>query len=62
MASTATTAREWLLTNDAGSGPYQVEEFNLAEHTSRCRAFGDYWNQDAYVENAADEVTFIGTI
>ena len=24
--------KEWLLTNDAGSGPYQVVEFNLAEY------------------------------
>ena len=53
--------KEWLLTNDAGSGPYQVVEFNLAEYLEMSR-FGDYWNQDAYVENAADEVTFIGTI
>ena len=53
--------KEWLLTNDAGSGPYQVVEFNLAEKLDMSR-FGDYWNQDAYVENAADEVTFIGTI
>lgn len=53
--------KEWLLTHDAGSGPYQVEEFSLAEYLRMSR-FTDYWNQDAFVENAADEVTFIGTI
>ncbi|MCE2490386.1 MAG: ABC transporter substrate-binding protein, partial [Anaerolineae bacterium] len=52
--------KEWLLTNDAGSGPYQVSKFNLAEQLEMSR-FSGYWNQDAFVENAADEVTFIGT-
>ena len=51
--------KEWLLTNDAGSGPYQVAEMLLAESLHMER-FGDYWNQDAFVDNAADEVTFIG--
>lgn len=53
--------KEWLLTNDAGSGPYTAVEFSLAEYL-RMERFADYWNQDAFVENAADEVTFIGTI
>ncbi len=53
--------KEWLLTHDAGSGPYQVEDVSLAEYIKMSR-FGDYWNQDAFVDNAADEVTFIGTI
>ncbi len=53
--------KEWLLTNDAGSGPYQVDEFLFAEQLRMTR-FADYWNPDAFVENAADEVTFIGTI
>ena len=53
--------KEWLLTNDAGSGPYQVDEMLLAEQLRMTR-FADYWNQDAFVENAADEVTFIGTV
>ena len=52
--------KEWLLTNDAGSGPYQVVEFSLAEYLKMAR-YADYWNQDAFVDNAADEVTFIGT-
>ena len=50
----------WLLTNDAGSGPYQAVEFSLAEYL-RMERFGDFWNQDVFVDNAADEVTFIGT-
>lgn len=52
--------KEWLLTNDAGSGPYQAVEMLLAE-SLRMSRFADYWNQDAFVDNAADEVTFIGT-
>ncbi|MDE0608743.1 MAG: ABC transporter substrate-binding protein [Anaerolineaceae bacterium] len=52
--------KEWLLTNDAGSGPYQVVEMSLAE-SLRMERFADYWNQEAFRENAADEVTFIGT-
>ncbi|MCY4008665.1 MAG: ABC transporter substrate-binding protein [Anaerolineaceae bacterium] len=52
--------KEWLLTNDAGSGPYQVIEMLLAESLHMGR-FANYWNQEVFVENAADEVTFIGT-
>jgi len=35
-------AKEWLLTNDAGSGPYKVKEVVLEDHIYMER-FNDYW-------------------
>jgi peptide/nickel transport system substrate-binding protein len=52
--------KEWLLTNDAGSGPYQVVEFPLAEYLLMSK-FEGWWNAEAFHPNAADEVRFIGT-
>jgi peptide/nickel transport system substrate-binding protein len=51
---------EWLLTNDAGSGPYLVVEFPLAEYLLM-EKFNDWWNAESFVENAPDEVRFIAT-
>ena len=52
--------KEWLLTNDAGSGPYMVTEFPLAEYLLMAR-FDDWWNAESFVENAPQEVRFIAT-
>jgi len=51
-------AKEYLLTNDAGSGPYTVKEIRLEEYVLMER-FKDYWGTVA--KNAPDEVKFIGT-
>lgn len=50
--------RGFLLTNDAGSGPYMVEEFPMGEYLLMER-FCDYWGYVA--PNAPDEVKQIGT-
>ena len=50
----------WLLTNDAGSGPYQVVEFPLEEYLLMDK-FEDWWNADAFHTNAPDQVRFIAT-
>jgi peptide/nickel transport system substrate-binding protein len=50
--------RKWLLTNDAGSGPYQVKEMKLEEHLIAVR-FPDYWG--GFNENNPDSFTQIGT-
>jgi peptide/nickel transport system substrate-binding protein len=50
--------KEWLLTNDAGSGAYKVKEFPLEEYLLMEK------NEDwfgTFHENAADEVRFIAT-
>ena len=50
--------KEWLLTHDAGSGPYKVKEFPLEEYLLMEK------NEDWYgtfAENAPDEVRFIAT-
>ncbi|MBL8131707.1 MAG: ABC transporter substrate-binding protein [Anaerolineae bacterium] len=52
--------KEWLLTHDAGSGPYMVEEFPLAEYLQMAKYDG-WWNAASFVPNAADRVRFIGT-
>ena len=51
---------EFLLTNDAGTGPYQVDEFRVAEELVMTK-FNDWWNAENFNENAPDEVRFIGT-
>ncbi len=52
--------KDWLLTNDAGSGPYQVVEFPLEEYLLMDK-FEDWWNVEAFNPNAPDQVRFIAT-
>ena len=52
--------KEWLLTNDAGSGPYQVVEFPLEEYLLM-EKFDGWWNAAAFHANAPDQVRFIAT-
>ncbi|MGH2619369.1 MAG: ABC transporter substrate-binding protein [Anaerolineales bacterium] len=52
--------KEWLLTHDAGSGPYTVVEFPLAEFALMDR-FDDWWNAAMFAKNAPTSVKFIGT-
>ena len=52
--------REWLLTHDAGSGPYKVVEFPLEEYLLM-EKFEEWWNADAFHPNAPDDVRFIAT-
>jgi peptide/nickel transport system substrate-binding protein len=51
-------AKEWLLTNDAGSGPYRVKEVRLEEYVLM-EKFDDYWGY--FAPSAPDMVKFIGT-
>ncbi|MCX7668313.1 MAG: ABC transporter substrate-binding protein, partial [Atribacterota bacterium] len=48
----------WLLTHDAGSGPYMVKEMKMEEYLDAVR-FPDYWKP--FDANAPDEFKFIGT-
>ena len=50
--------KEWLQTNDAGSGPYKVKEFPLEQYLLM-EKFSDWWGE--FNPNAPDEVRFIGT-
>jgi peptide/nickel transport system substrate-binding protein len=50
--------KEFLLTNDAGSGPYKVKEMRLEEYLLM-EKFDGYWGK--FAQNAPDEVKFIGT-
>lgn len=50
--------KEWLLTNDAGSGPYMVKDVQMEEYVLM-EKFDDYWGY--FAPNAPDEVKFIGT-
>jgi peptide/nickel transport system substrate-binding protein len=50
--------KEWLQTNDAGSGPYKVKEFPLEQYLLMEKN-GDWWG--TFNANAPDEVRFIGT-
>jgi len=52
--------KDWLLTHDAGSGPYQVVEFPLEEYLLMDK-FVDWWNADSFHPNAPDQVRFIAT-
>ena len=51
-------AKEWLLTNDAGSGPYMIKEVKLEEYVLM-EKFDDYWG--FFATKAPDVVKFIGT-
>jgi len=50
--------KDWLLTHDAGSGPYTVKEFPLEEFLLMERN-EDWWGE--FAANAPDQVRFIGT-
>jgi len=50
--------KEYLLTHDAGSGPYKVKEFPLEEYLLMEKY--DDWHGE-FAENAPDEVRFIAT-
>ena len=49
--------KEWLLTHDAGSGPYMVKELKLAEHVIGVRN-PNYWQE--IDKNAPDSFKIIG--
>ena len=54
--------KKWLLTNDAGSGPYAVKEMKMEEHLIG-EKFDDYWG--GWEENSADffkEFAFPGEV
>ncbi len=51
-------AKEWLLTNDAGSGPYKVKDVRLEEYVLM-EKFDGYWGY--FARKAPDIVKFIGT-
>jgi peptide/nickel transport system substrate-binding protein len=54
--------KKWLLTNDAGSGPYEVKEMKMEEHLLG-EKFDDYW--DGWEEGAPDffrEFAFPGEV
>ncbi len=50
--------QEFLLTNDAGSGPYMVKEFPLEEYVLM-EKFSDWWG--GFVDNAPDQFRMIAT-
>lgn len=50
--------KDWLLTHDAGSGPYQVAEFPLEEFLLMDR-FDEWWGE--FREDAPDQLRFIAT-
>jgi len=52
--------KTWLLTNDAGSGPYKIIEFPLEEYCL-LEKFDEYWAADKFLPNAPTQVKFIGT-
>jgi peptide/nickel transport system substrate-binding protein len=52
--------KDWLLTNDAGSGPYAVTEFPLEEYLLMDK-FEDWWNAGEFHADAPDTVRFIAT-
>jgi peptide/nickel transport system substrate-binding protein len=49
--------KEWLLTHDAGSGPYMVKEFPLEEYLLM-EKFKDWWGE--FHPDAPDLVRFVG--
>lgn len=50
----------WLLTNDAGSGPYMVTDYPLVGYLDMAR-FDDWWNGANFAERAPDTVTYVDT-
>lgn len=51
-------ATGWMLTHDAGSGPYKVKDVQLEEYVL-FEKNEDWWAADKFVENSPDEVRFI---
>lgn len=51
--------KQWLLTHDAGSGPYRVKEVKMAEHVHGER-FDDWWG--GWEENAPQYFKLMGTV
>jgi len=52
--------RDWLLTHDAGSGPYMLKEIKQAEYVL-CEKFKDYWGGWDKFPDAPDFFKEIGT-
>jgi peptide/nickel transport system substrate-binding protein len=52
--------KDWLLTHDAGSGPYTVVEFPIEEFILM-EKFEDWWAADQFNPNAPDQVRIILT-
>ena len=52
--------KDWLLTHDAGSGPYTVIEFPLEEF-ALMEKFEDWWAKDQFNPDAPDQVKLILT-
>jgi peptide/nickel transport system substrate-binding protein len=52
--------KDWLLTHDAGSGPYTVVEFPLEEF-ALFEKFEDWWARDRFHTDAPDQVRIILT-
>lgn len=50
--------KTWLLTNDGGSGPYQVVQFQLEEFLLM-EKYAGWWGE--FVEKAPDQVRFVAT-
>jgi len=50
--------KNWLLTHDAGSGPYQVADFQLEEFLLM-EKFSGWWGE--FVDNAPDQIRFLAT-
>ena len=52
--------RNWLLTNDAGSGPYMVTDYPLVGYLDMAR-WDSWWNAENFAENSPDTVTYVDT-
>lgn len=52
--------RNWLLTNSAGSGPYEVTDYPLVGYLEM-RRWDGWWNAENFAENVADVVTYVDT-
>jgi peptide/nickel transport system substrate-binding protein len=50
--------KQWLLANDAGSGPYQVSEMRQNEDLLMTK-YANWWNAASFNANAPDQVRFI---
>ncbi len=52
--------RNWMLTNDAGSGPFMVTDYPLVGYLEM-RRWDGWWNAENFAENVADVVTYVDT-
>ena len=50
----------WLLTNDAGSGPFMVTDYPLVGYLDMAR-FDGWWNAENFAPNAPETLTYIDT-